>query len=99
MRCININLNIDLFTFNIYYICKSMYMTVIHYQNKTLCNKLFFDTTCTDLLFSYIQRTHPKINNINKILLYDTNIMQFTILRFSRLLDTTLLYALNIFDR
>ena len=34
------------------------------YQNKMLYNNIFFGTNFTDLLiFSCIQRTHPKFNN------------------------------------
>ena len=40
--CMNIHLNIDLFTFNTYCACKLLYMTITHYQNKTLFNKNCF---------------------------------------------------------
>ena len=54
MGCININLTVNPFIFNIDRICKLLYMIVTHYQNKTLCNVVL-------LMFSRIYRTHPKV--------------------------------------
>ena len=49
---INIHLNIDLFTFNKYCICKLLYRTISHNQ-KTLYNKLIFGRKITNMLKSW----------------------------------------------
>ena len=54
MCCINIQLNIDLPSLNKYSTFKLLYMTVTHYQNKMLYNKLVFSTNYTDLLMHII---------------------------------------------
>ena len=70
---INIHLTIHPFTFNKYFISKLLYMIVINYQNKTLYNKVLFDTYLMALvMFSRIHRTNPMFNNKNKVDWYDT---------------------------
>ena len=68
MYCINIHLNIDLFTFHKHCICKLLYMIGTHYNNKMLFQKLFFCTIFMDLLiYSSVHKTHPKFTDANKV--------------------------------
>ena len=47
--------------FNTNCICKLLYMIVTHYRNKTLYNRMLFETNCKDVLkFSRLHRTNPK---------------------------------------
>ena len=68
--CMNIYLNIDLFTFNKYCMCKLLYMTVTHNQNK-MYNKMFFSTNLNFLRhfedFTDTQNS-SKFNNANKVI-------------------------------
>ena len=67
MCYINIQLTIYLFTVNKYCICILLDITITHYQNKTLYNKVFFGTNFMDsLMFLGMHRTSPKLNYANK---------------------------------
>ena len=48
-----------------------MYISVTHYQNKTLYNKVFFGTNLYVDGYSHIQN-HPKHSNANQVVYYDT---------------------------
>ena len=56
-------------TSNTYCIRKLLYIIVIHYQNKTLYNRVFLATYFMVLLMftMYVHRPHPKFNNKSKV--------------------------------
>ena len=69
MCCINIHLNVYLFTFNPFY-CTWLLHTVRIKRCTTKCS----GTTCTCLLmFSHVHRTVLKFNNEKNVVKYDTN--------------------------
>ena len=48
-------------------------MIVTHYQNKTLCNRVFFGKIFTNLLMiSHIHRIHVMFNDVYKVVQYET---------------------------
>ena len=96
MCCINILLTVYPFTFNKFCICLLLYMTVTHYQNKMLYNKVFLIQTlwiwwCFHAYTESIQNLIMQIRLFSIIL----NPMKLTFLWFSRLPDIAL-KTLNI---
>ena len=71
MFCKNIHLSINPFTFNKYCINYAnyyllLYLTVMHYQNKTWCSGVFFQYKFYGfVMFSLILITHPKFRYEN----------------------------------